>query len=454
MSPSLVALAALLVATSPWPADWDGVGFALALHDFDLARWQPHAPGYPVYVLAARCIDLVARAPAWACGATSAIGGALVVGALARCVTPDARWWSLLALASPVLVHASTHAHADALALGLTAASIATASRDAPVSHAALAGTLWSLALGARPSLGVLLATLAIAAAVRWRRRVATLAAAVAAATATTALWGAWLLRAAHGADATMAALRTQTEGHFRTWGGSAWTEPGALDRVGALARALSVGMGVDAAPAGVARAVVWCALVVVGARTLGRRAVAWVVGCVLPYTFVTLWVQNISREPRHALPPCLALMAVALVGAKTLAASRQTRVVMAGVVLLVALPAMEGAVLGRRPPPGVDVGRFVRAQGDAVLFGGRSARLAAWVGATSLPRTQIGEVDVTLERLPHLPRSVFVTDEVASLARGRGRTGPPRDFCARAPWRGGTECVRLFPYVLRARNP
>ena len=29
---------------------WDSVDFALGLHDYDIAYYQPHFPGYPVYM--------------------------------------------------------------------------------------------------------------------------------------------------------------------------------------------------------------------------------------------------------------------------------------------------------------------------------------------------------------------------------------------------------------------
>ena len=77
------ALAGLGALVAPWPADWDAVGFVAAVTRFDLARFAPHAPGYPVYVLAARLAHLVARDPVRACGLASALGGALVVAALA-----------------------------------------------------------------------------------------------------------------------------------------------------------------------------------------------------------------------------------------------------------------------------------------------------------------------------------------------------------------------------------
>jgi hypothetical protein len=38
---------------------WDSINFALALQEFDVARGQPHIPGYPLYVMLGRAIGLL-----------------------------------------------------------------------------------------------------------------------------------------------------------------------------------------------------------------------------------------------------------------------------------------------------------------------------------------------------------------------------------------------------------
>ncbi|MEK7784973.1 MAG: glycosyl transferase, partial [Chloroflexota bacterium] len=37
--------------------NWDAVQFALALREFDVAKHQPHPPGYVLYVLMGRLVD-------------------------------------------------------------------------------------------------------------------------------------------------------------------------------------------------------------------------------------------------------------------------------------------------------------------------------------------------------------------------------------------------------------
>jgi hypothetical protein len=435
---ALVALAVTLAAASPWPSDWDGVGFSLALHDFSLPRWQPHAPGYPVFVLAARAVDLVAHRAPWSCAAVSALGASLLVAALARWRSLGA--WSLALLASPVLAYVATQARSDALGLGLVALAVALG-HDAVTPRArSLAAVLAALALGARPGLAVLVATCALAALGAWRTSPRSLVAALGSFAAVSALWGAWLVRASGGLARYRDALAEQALGHFREWGGSAWTEPDPAHRLAAFARSLGLGLAVDATLLGGLRGLAWALFAVAGARSLGRRAVGSLAALLAPCALTTYWTQNIAREPRHTLPVALALVAVAAFGMRALATTRARSVVVAGVCALLALPALETLWVGRtQRPPAVALGDFVRAQPDALLLAGRSARVASWRGAAALPCATLGDVHVTLARLPRLPARVFVSDEVAGL--GRPTT---RRFCRAAPWRGADACVAV----------
>src|SRR5688572_24432007 len=85
--------AAYLVAHLPFLApsleDIDSINFALGLREFDVARHQPHPPGYPLYTAlgraslfvidgAAPALDAV-RADALALAVWSALAGALAL---------------------------------------------------------------------------------------------------------------------------------------------------------------------------------------------------------------------------------------------------------------------------------------------------------------------------------------------------------------------------------------
>lgn len=443
-----VTFAGLAALVAPWPADWDAVGFVAAVDRFDLARFAPHPPGYPVYVLASRLAHLVVRDPSRACGLASALGGALVVAALARSA-PRAPWVAPLALASPVLALASVVARSDALGLGLAAAACAARSP-------ALAGSLLALSLGARPGYAVLVASLALLLAVGKTRR--ELARGAAAFAAVAAAWGAWLLVAAGGFARYAALTRAQAAGHFNDWGGSAWTQPDHARRLVALARSLAACFALDASPWGALRAALWMGLIAAGAGALDQRDRIRLAVAALPYGVVAYLTQNVAAEPRHLLPVALALIALAVAGAARLVARGGMFVPLASLAVALALGAPSAHALWvqrTREPPGVAAGRYVlrqHADGAALLFGGRSARLAEWAGQRSLPRGLMGEVDVTLERLDRLPRNVYVTSEVQMRERARGAFGPGVAFCRDVRVDRAGACVTVFAYRVLGR--
>src|SRR5205809_5930525 len=82
----LVLTVVFLAAHVPFlPAsleDLDSVNFALGVRHFDVAHHQPHPPGYPLFILAAKAARTVAPSEAKALGAVSVIAGALSVLAL------------------------------------------------------------------------------------------------------------------------------------------------------------------------------------------------------------------------------------------------------------------------------------------------------------------------------------------------------------------------------------
>jgi len=63
--------------------DLDSLNFALGIRQFDIARHQPHPPGYPVYIAIAKAIHAAVPAEATALGLLSAIAGGLGVMAMA-----------------------------------------------------------------------------------------------------------------------------------------------------------------------------------------------------------------------------------------------------------------------------------------------------------------------------------------------------------------------------------
>src|SRR6266849_6614081 len=82
---ALIYLAAHLPFLAPSLEDIDSINFALGLRHFDPAMYQPHPPGYPIYILLGHLslplAHLIRASPvaaeAWALAFWSAIGGAL-----------------------------------------------------------------------------------------------------------------------------------------------------------------------------------------------------------------------------------------------------------------------------------------------------------------------------------------------------------------------------------------
>jgi hypothetical protein len=148
----------------------DSVGFALAIHDFDLRQHIPQAPGYPLYVLALRAVSLLTGASDNATmvilGIAATIGTALLFFQLARSWAGpgEALLLACLLLSSPVVWFNAEIAMSYAPGM-LSSVSVALAAfRLGEGSRPARYGVplLWGLSTGLRPELGVILAPLVI----------------------------------------------------------------------------------------------------------------------------------------------------------------------------------------------------------------------------------------------------------------------------------------------------
>jgi hypothetical protein len=62
--------------------DLDSINFALGIRDFDVARHQPHPPGYPIFILAAKAVHAVVPSEAHALSAIGIAAGGLAALAL------------------------------------------------------------------------------------------------------------------------------------------------------------------------------------------------------------------------------------------------------------------------------------------------------------------------------------------------------------------------------------
>lgn len=131
-----IALATLVIRIpflAEAPAGWDDVDFALGLGEYDLARMQPHFPGYPVYMLLAMGVARFISNPFLALSTLSAIAAACTVFPLymivKRCWDEQMAGWVALAWAvNPLVFVLGTQPMSDSfggfLAISLVATSL------------------------------------------------------------------------------------------------------------------------------------------------------------------------------------------------------------------------------------------------------------------------------------------------------------------------------------------
>ena len=234
-------LLAHLLYLPPTLEDIDAINFALAVREFDVARHQPHPPGYPVFVVLAKgatalleALGVRGAAPR-ALAALSAVSGALLVPilfALFRRLAGDARtaWWGMaIAICSPLLWFTASRPLSDATGLAFAAAAQLLIVRAMPAGHPgavdarppsarslAAGAALCGIAAGVRAQTAMLTVPL-LAAALLWpgglpvRARTGAVLAAIGGAL----LWGVPLLAASGGPEGYLAALRSQAGEDF-----------------------------------------------------------------------------------------------------------------------------------------------------------------------------------------------------------------------------------------------
>ncbi|HEY1693276.1 MAG TPA: glycosyltransferase family 39 protein [Polyangiaceae bacterium] len=453
---ALAAYGVLLALTAPaWPDDWDGVGFVESVRDFDLARFHPHPPGYPVYVVLLRIAAEAMRDPMRACVVVAVLSG-LATAAWTWCALRElggdrAAWAGVvLVSAAPLAWRSCSGVGSEGPAL----ACLAACAWGAAVRDRRSWGAVLALGIGAGLGMGVRLSWAPVfVAAVLFAPRGAR-ARTFGIAAASVAAWAIPLVAVV--GPARLAALsEAHVAGHAQRWGGTVVTDPG-LVRVGWLARDVFVdglGAGTDVLGLAIAAALVGCAVFAVAAwARSGWRAWPAVVAAIVPYG---LWIglgQNLRDQPRHALP-----LVVVLAASLALPVARSRRALGAVAVLAVLLAARTALDAHARrtvPPPGEQLVELARAQPSPdrlAVFGVSSVRFfeTTELAAHAFAAGALGDVEVRLTRLDVLPSRVWVTSEVEGrasspwpLERVAHLCRPPR-IDRRAP------CIDVFAWKL-----
>lgn len=452
---ALGSLSLLLALSAPSaPDDWDGLGFLASVERFDMAKFAPHPPGYPVYVSALKLASVLTGGPlsaAYVVAITSAVGIASLVFLAARGLWGErvATGSAGFAIGTPIAWRVMSAVGSETLALLFVAVAgwSLVSMRRRPHWAPCLLGAAVGLGLGVRLSWAPLFVPLLLLTPRAARPRAAlTFLAALAA-------WVVPLLVVV-GPRAVARLYGVQAHGHAWLWGGTALTEPG-VGRLAYLARDIFVdGIGVDADAIGIAIALFAFALAVAGLRSWrragwrGARAATFVLA---PYA---LWVgvgQNLRQQPRHVLP---LVVAIAIGLAVASAQGRRARV--AGIVIAVLVSgrtAMDASRRHRILPAGAQLAAYVAQLPDAegiAVFAGPSARFfdsTSLAGrASSAP--SLDDARLGLTRLDVFPRRILVTSEVEGVEAAHlpvvGTFCRPPRLDRRAP------CLLLYDWAIR----
>ena len=338
--------------------DLDSINFALGVRQFDVARHQPHPPGYPVFIALSKVSTSVLRGVGVSAAAPrglaiwSAIAGAIAIPALFLFFTTLERrralaWWAaLVAAASPLYWFTALRPLSDMSGFAAAAWAVALVAQRTDrsiVAGAALAG----LAIGIRSQTAVLtvpllLFVLASPGAVTSRARiVAALAVPIAA-----LAWAVPLLLASGGLSGYLRALGTQAGEDF-SGVVMLWTHR--TPRVAAAALANTFIW-----PWGWWTGIVVCVLAAAGALRVAWRAPRAAVLLAVtfgPYAVFHLLFQE-TVTTRYALPliPLVAYCAMAAAETRMRPSMAVTGGILAVVSLLVTVPA--AAVYAREGAP------------------------------------------------------------------------------------------------------
>jgi hypothetical protein len=444
-----LAIVGLRLATrARIPDDYDAVGFVRAVAQYDLAQFQPHFPGYPVYVALTRLLHGCGLDALWATTATSALASAATALALWRLGSAHRRRAGRLhrvgavgGRARPDLDRRRRAVRRDgdgARGLVLRGADVAR-----PPRHLRRRRAVGADAGRARFLLAARIVSFAFVVVIARRSRFF----AAAGAFAGLVVWAVPFVLVV-GAQPLWQLGRTHVTGHFTVWGGSIVTQPDVAARLFSWARDL-VYDGIWPHPLALFVALVAAAMI---ARRPSRRALGIALAVVAPYAIWVLFGQNVLEQPRHLLPLVAALILM-------LALATQSRLP-AAVALIVASAAASlplAIARARVAPASARAAAWVASvepQGShALVYGMRATRLMQWAQPTLIvhPRQSFAEIEGDLARLDVLPHAVWVTSEVTGTPlHGRPLVAGPT-FCRDARLDRQLPCVTVRQYTVRS---
>lgn len=420
---TLVGLGLRALTLPGHPSTYDEVDFTLALESFDLARHQPHFPGYPVFVLVACGLRALGLSSAVALGLPGIVGQLLVAGVLLVAGRRSAHPWlaPALWLLAPLPILESGRAMSDSFALGFAALGwLGLASRQGR--HRNLGALALGLMVGIKADHALLLAPLLLPEHRRIERWGAALAGLV--------VWLLPLLQLV-GPGALCEEGRVFLRGHMTDWGGAVTSSDGP----GVPARALRLLAGVGAGlglPTGLAASLGGPLLLSLSAsgwlrwsrreagETSGDHSGLRVLAVGVPP--MTAWIllgQNLAH-PRHLL----ALLPIVLLGLGALEARRVALAMAIGLALAGVFQV--APELGREAthPSRLALRRFIEAGPDELrapatrIFGGEVIRVLEPAGLRCSLRRARTRADLIEQQLadPVPPERVFVTNEVQGL--------------------------------------
>ena len=338
----ILCVGSRLLTTIYYIEDLDSLRFALSMVDYDVAKFQPHFPAYPVFCFIAKLVYAATGSYAIAFSLIGGVSTFLTIYFLCKLVglkntSPAGLIAIILLMLNPLLWLMSNRYMPDAMGVACLSASLYFTTAHHKKSRIVglgffLAGILGGIRLSYLPMLiPALLISLA-------RRPLQRIAAGLAGATV-------WLLPLVMltGWETLVEAAKTQSRGHFWEFGGTIASETNLLVRATRLLESVwADGFGLYWNGRNIVTACTSVALAAILAanwgeiRKIKRSDVlnACFIGCIV-YLIWIFCFQNVVHKSRHVLP-LVPFLALCLAFACARIIERRNRILKAVLILFV----------------------------------------------------------------------------------------------------------------------